>query len=406
MLVWVYTETLTIYTNKYAQLLPELTERGRRLAVAADAKALGYGGITLCHKASGLAHDTIRRGIRELGERQGLSPEQSRRPGGGRKELTKKDPTLQEDLEKLIAPDTRGDPDSSLRWTVKSTRTLQEELAKQKHRVSHVKIAELLDRDGYSLQANRKTREGMNHPDRDLQFQHINDQANAFLRAGDPVISVDTKKKELVGNFKNNGRIWLPKGKPIEVNMHDFPDKTLGKVVPYGILDIGRNDGYVNVGINHDTGEFSVASIERWWNYLGKERYAQAKRMLITADAGGSNGYRLRLWKKELQRFADRTGLAITVSHFPPGTSKWNKIEHKLFSFISMNWKGKVLASYQIIINLIASTKTKSGLKVYATLDDHVYAIKQRVTDAEFKALRIEPDVFHGEWNYTISPQV
>jgi len=387
------------------QLLPALTERARRLVVAADAKALGYGGITVCHKASGLTHDTIRRGIQELAEVQTLAPERSRRAGGGRKELTKKDPTLPEDLEKLVAPDTRGDPESTLRWTVKSTRTLRDELAKKEHHISHVKVAKLLNTAGYSLQANRKTREGTDHPDRDAQFRYINEHAQAFLQAGDPVISVDTKKKELVGNFKNNGQTWLPKGKPIEVKMHDFPDKILGKAVPYGILDIQQNDGYVNVGINHDTGEFSVASIERWWNALGKERYLHAKRLLITADAGGSNGWRLRLWKKELQRFADATGLSVTVSHFPPGTSKWNKIEHKLFSFISMNWRGKLLSSYKVIVNLIASTKTKSGLKVYAVLDDRIYALKKKVTEKEMRTLNLHPDSFHGEWNYTIQPQ-
>jgi len=336
---------------------------------------------------------------------QTLAPERSRRAGGGRKELTKKDPTLPEDLEKLVAPDTRGDPESTLRWTVKSTRTLRDELAKKEHHISHVKVAKLLNTAGYSLQANRKTREGTDHPDRDAQFRYINEHAQAFLQAGDPVISVDTKKKELVGNFKNNGQTWLPKGKPIEVKMHDFPDKILGKAVPYGILDIQQNDGYVNVGINHDTGEFSVASIERWWNALGKERYLHAKRLLITADAGGSNGWRLRLWKKELQRFADATGLSVTVSHFPPGTSKWNKIEHKLFSFISMNWRGKLLSSYKVIVNLIASTKTKSGLKVYAVLDDRIYALKKKVTEKEMRTLNLHPDSFHGEWNYTIQPQ-
>jgi hypothetical protein len=387
------------------QLLPALTERARRLVVAADAKALGYGGITVCHKASGLTHDTIRRGIQELAEVQTLAPERSRRAGGGRKELTKKDPTLSEDLEKLVTPDTRGDPESTLRWTVKSTRTLRDELAKKEHHISHVKVAKLLNRAGYSLQAHRKTREGTDHPDRDAQFRYINEQAQVFLQAGDPVISVDTKKKELVGNFKNNGQTWLPKGKPIEVKMHDFPDKTLGQAVPYGILDIQQNDGYVNVGINHDTGELSVASIERWWHALGKERYPHAKRLLITADAGGSNGWRLRLWKKELQRFADATGLSVTVSHFPPGTSKWNQIEHKLFSFISMNWRGKVLSSYQVIVNLIASTKTKSGLKVYAVLDDPIYALKKKVTEKEMRTLNLHPDSFHGAWNYTIQPQ-
>lgn len=366
---------------------------------------MGYGGITFCHKASGLHPLTIRRGIRELGEKQDLLPEQSRRTGGGRKKLAEKDLTLKDDLETLAQAHALGDPESPLQWISAGTRTLARELEDQGHRIKHNVVAKLLKESGFSLQANRKTREGTNHPDRDAQFRYINDQAHAFLAARDPVISVDTKKKELIGNYKNNGRIWLPKGKPVEVAMHDFPDKTLGKAVPYGILDIQRNDGYVNIGINHDTGEFSVASIERWWTTLGKEQYAHAKRILITADAGGSNGYRLRLWKKELQRFADVTGLAMTVCHFPPGTSKWNKIEHKLFSFISMNWKGKVLASYEAIVNLIASTKTKAGLKVYAVLDDRIYELKKKVTDAEFKTLQIKPHAFHGEWNYTIQPR-
>jgi len=400
-----HTDKLAIYTRKYTQLLPTLNERGRRLAVAADAKMLGRGGLRLCQKASGLDHKTIQRGMRELDQGHSLAPKRARKPGGGRKKLTEKDPTLREDLEKLVAPDTRGDPQSPLKWTVKSTRVLRDELLKAHHTLSHVKVAELLDGAGYSLQAQRKTKEGADHPDRDEQFGHINERAKKFLHAGDPVISVDTKKKELVGNFKNNGRQWLPQGEPIEVSVHDFPDKQLGKAVPYGILDIASNRGYVNVGINHDTGEFSVASIKRWWKTLGKKRYPHAKRLLVTADSGGSNGYRLRLWKKELQRFADFTGLEISVCHYPPGTSKWNKIEHKLFSFISMNWRGKVLESYKVIVNLIASTKTRTGLKVYATLDDRIYALNKKVTDEEMRSLNLHPDLFHGEWNYMLQPR-
>jgi hypothetical protein len=387
-------------------MLQELPERARRLVVAADATQLGRGGITLVHKASGMTRKTIRKGMRELDAGPSLSPERSRKAGGGRKRLIEKDPTLKKDLETLAEAHALGDPESPLHWTSASTRTLAGELAAQGHTIKHNAVASLLKACGYSLQAQRKMREGTTHPDRDAQFRHINEQATAFLTAGDPVISVDTKKKELVGNYKNNGHLWLPKGKPIEVNMHDFPDKKLGKAVPYGILDVARNDGYVNVGITHDTGEFSVASIERWWHALGKEQYPAAKRLLITADAGGSNGYRLRLWKKELQRFADATGLEVSVCHFPPGTSKWNKIEHKLFSFISMHWKGKVLASYEVIINLIAATTTTSGLKVYAVLDDHVYALKKRVTDKEMQSLHLRPDEFHGEWNYTILPRL
>jgi transposase len=398
-------DLLASYKRKYASVLPELPERARRLVVAADAKQLGRGGITLVHKASGMARKTIQKGMRELDEKPSLPPERSRRTGGGRKKLTDKDPTLKQDLEKLAEAHALGDPESPLQWMSASTRTLAKELEAQGHTIKHNVVATLLKECGYRLQAQRKTREGADHPDRDAQFRHINDRAKEFLDTGDPVISVDTKKKELVGNFKNNGRIWLPKGKPVEVNMHDFPDKTLGKAVPYGILDIARNDGYVNVGINHDTGEFSVASIERWWNAFGKERYRRAKRLLITADSGGSNGYRLRLWKKELQRFADAAGLDISVCHFPPGTSKWNKIEHKLFSFVSMNWKGKALSSYKVIVNLIASTKTKTGLKVYAVLDERVYALKKKVTDEEMQSLNLHPDKFHGEWNYAILPR-
>jgi transposase len=398
-------DLLVSYKKKYASILPELPERARRLVVAADAKQLGRGGITLVHRASGMTRKTIRKGIRELDEKPSLSPERSRRTGGGRKKLTEKDPTLKQDLEKLAEAHALGDPESPLQWMSAGTRTLAKELQAQGHTIKHNVVATLLKDCGYSLQAQRKTRGGADHPDRDAQFRYINDRAKEFFGSGDPVISVGTKKKELIGNFKNNGRIWLPKGKPIEVNMHDFPDKTLGKAVPYGIVDIAHNDGYVNVGINHDTGEFSVASIERWWNVFGKERYPQAKRLVITADSGGSNGYRLRLWKKELQRFADAAGLEISVCHFPPGTSKWNKIEHRLFSFISMNWKGKVLSSYKVIVNLIASTKTKTGLKVYAVLDERVYALKKKVTDEEMQSLNLHPDKFHGEWNYTILPR-
>ena len=399
-------DLLASYKRKYASMLQELPERARRLVVGADAKQLGRGGITLVHKASGMTRKTIRNGMRELGEEPSLSPERSRKAGGGRKPLTEKDPTLKKDLARLAEAHALGDPESPLQWISASTRTLAQELAAEGHAIKHNAVASLLKESGYSLQAQRKTREGTGHPDRDAQFRHLNEQVGAYRSSGDPVISVDTKKKELVGNFKNNGQTWLPKGKPIEVNMHDFPDKTLGKAVPYGILDIARNDGYVNVGINHDTGEFSVASIERWWNALGKEHYPHAQRLLITADAGGSNGYRLRLWKKELQRFADASGLEVAVCHFPPGTSKWNKIEHKLFSFISMHWKGKVLASYRVIVNLIASTKTKSGLKVYAALDERVYALKKKVTEKEMRSLNLHPDEFHGEWNYMILPRI
>jgi len=282
---------------------------------------------------------------------------------------------------------------------------LSRELQQQNHQVSHTKAGQILKENNYRLQGNKKTKEGTNHPDRDAQFQHINEKAKEYLKAGDPVISVDTKKKELVGNYKNPGRTWLPKGTPIEVNMHDFPDQKLGKAVPYGIYDIAQDQGYVNVGIDHDTAEFSVASIRRWWEHLGKERYPRSKRLLITADAGGSNGYRLRLWKKELQQLADEAGLTISVCHFPPGTSKWNKIEHRLFSFISINWQGRPLTNYEVIVNLISATQTRTGLKVYAVLDDRIYPLRKKVSDQQMKLLNLEPDPFHGEWNYTITPR-
>lgn len=393
------------YKQKYQQLLPELSERARRLVVAADAKARGRGGSMFVHTASGISLPTIRKGIRELDAGTPLPENRDRQSGGGRKDITETDTTLESDLLDLVENSAQGDPESPLKWTNKSLRTLSKELAKENHTVSHTKAGHILKANNYRLQGNKKTKEGTDHPDRDAQFNHINAQAKEHIGAGDPVISVDTKKKELVGNYKNNGQQWLPKGKPIEVNTHDFPDPNLGKAVPYGMFDLQRNEGYVNVGINHDTGEFAVASIRRWWEHLGRRCYPKAKKILITADAGGSNGYRLRLWKKELQRFADESGLAIMVCHFPPGTSKWNKIEHRLFSFISINWKGKPLTSYEVIVNLIASTTTNNGLKVYAALDDRVYQLKRKITDREMKLLRIEPDAFHGEWNYTITPR-
>jgi len=393
------------YKNKYQQLLPELPERARRLVVAADAKTLGFGGVSFVQQASGISRVTIHKGIDELDAKVSLPTTRNRRAGGGRKKITQNDPALVDDLRTLVADSTRGDPESPLLWTIKSTRTLAEELQKKKHTVAHTTVATLLKASDYSLQANRKTQEGSDHPDRDAQFQYINSRAKEHLKAGDPVISVDTKKKELVGNYKNHGQTWLPKGQPIEVKIHDFPERDKGKAVPYGVYDMSKDRGYVNVGINHDTSEFAVASIRRWWKQLGKKNYVKSQRLLITADAGGSNGYRLKLWKAELQKFADQTGLTITVCHFPPGTSKWNKIEHRLFSFISINWKGKPLTSYQVIVNLIASTKTQSGLKVYAVLDDHKYGLRKTVDLQEMKTLQIMPHKFHGEWNYTIKPR-
>lgn len=396
---------MEIYKQKYSQLLPELPERSRRLVVAADAKSRGRGGIMFVHKTSGISQPTIRKGIRELEAGVTLPADRNRQLGGGRKKITETDKTLEADLLDLVEDSSQGDPESPLKWTNKSLRTLSKELEKKNHTISHTKAGQMLKANDYRLQGNKKTKEGTDRPDRDEQFQHINEKAKEYLDEGDPVISVDTKKKEVVGNYKNNGQTWLPKGKPIEVNVHDFPDPALGKAAPYGIYDVGNDQGYVNVGINHDTSEFAVASIRRWWEHLGKERYSRSKRLLITADSGGSNGYRLKLWKKELQQFSDDTGLAISVCHFPPGTSKWNKIEHKLFSFISINWKGRPLTSYEVIVNLIGSTRTRTGLKVYAVLDDRTYQLKQKVSDQEMKSLRIEPDEFHAEWNYTIKPR-
>ena len=403
-----YTTSMTeleIHQKRYQQVLPTLSERLRRLVVAADARARGHGGCAFVHKASGISLPTIRKGIQELNAGVTLSQERDRQPGGGRKPITQTDPTIRGDLLGLVEDSCQGHPESPLRWTNKSLRNLSKELLAKNHTISHTKVGQLLKSNDYRLQTNKKTREGSTPLDRDEQFGHISDKAQEFIDAGNPVISVDTKKKELVGNYKNNGQTWLPKGEPIEVNVHDFPDKQLGKAVPYGIYDIAHDQGYVNVGMNHDTAEFSVASIKRWWQQLGKERYSQSKRLLITADSGGSNGYRLRLWKKELQTFADETGMEISVCHFPPGTSKWNKIEHKLFSFISINWRGKPLTSYQVIVNLISGTKTRTGLRVYAVLDDRHYSLKRKVSDKEMKQLQIEPDEFHGEWNYTIKPR-
>jgi hypothetical protein len=396
---------MRVYKNKYKRLLPELPERSQRLVVASDAKMIGYGGVTFVHRASGISRVTIMKGIKEL--EIGISPPagKSRQPGGGRKKIEHTDKTVLHDLHQLVADSSRGDPESPLLWTIKSTRTLAAELAKKNHLISYGTVAKLLKDSDYSLQANKKTKEGFDHPDRDQQFQYINSLAKKYLKGGAPVISVDTKKKEMVGSYKNPGRTWLPKGRPIEVNIHDFPDQKQPKAVPYGVYDIGADHGYIGVGIHHDTAEFAVATIRRWWKHLGKKKYPKSKRLLITADAGGSNGYRLKLWKTELQKLADETGLKITVCHLPPGTSKWNKIEHRLFSFISINWKGRLLTSYQVIVNLIASTKTKTGLKVYAVLDGKKYELRKKVSNQELQALKIVPHEFHGEWNYTIKPR-
>ena len=391
--------------NKFRHLTPSLNERTRRLVFAAEAKSLGRGGVSRVARALDISRATLAKGIRELKQPVTLDPSRIRRPGGGRKALTTLDVTLARDLERLIEPVTRGDPESLLRWTFKSTRKLAEELCRQGHQVSHPVVAGLLRELGYSLQANQKTREGGRHPDRNAQFEYINLKVRAQLRQKAPTISVDTKKKELVGDFKNAGRTWRPKGKPQKVRVHDFLIPELGKAIPYGVYDVARNVGWVSVGIDHDTSQFAVTTIARWWKTLGRKAYAHAPSLLIAADAGGSNGSRVRLWKWELQRLADRTGLSITVCHLPPGTSKWNKIEHRLFSFITQSWKGQPLLTHATIVNLIASTRTKAGLKVHCYLDKEKYPPKLRISDEQMSTLNLQPHKFHGDWNYTLRPR-
>jgi hypothetical protein len=370
---------------------------------ANEAIALGYGGVSLVRRACGLSRKAIAKGIQEI--EQGIVLEgRIRRPGAGRKPITISDPRLVETLEGMIDYQTRGDPESPLRWICKSTRSIAEELGRQKHPVSHMKVAQLLHGLDYSLQSNRKTEEGQDHPDRDAQFRHINAAVKRCLAQGTPVISVDTKKKELIGNYDNPGRQWLAGRKPIKVAGHDFPTPDVPRAYPYGIYDIGRNSGFVNIGTDHDTGEFAVASIRGWWRHEGKRLYPAATSILITADAGGSNGWRLRLWKLELQKFADASGLCLSICHFPPGTSKWNKVEHRLFSFISSNWRGEPLRDYETIVNLIANTTTAKGLTVTCRLDRRIYPTGRRVSNDEMKRINLQPDKFHGEWNYVIRP--
>ena len=391
--------------QRYERLAGELNERTRRLFAANEAMELGWGGIAVVARATGLSRQVISDGMQELREGQRAGEGRIRRMGGGRKSNVNKDPSLSEDLERLVEPVTRGDPESPLRWTSKSVRKLAKELQPMGHRVSHELVSELLHGLGYSLQVSRKTREGGKHPDRDGQFEHLNAQAAAFLAAGEPAVSVDAKKKELVGDFKNAGREWHLQGEAEQVRVYDFPIKGLGRATPYGVYDLTRNTGWVNVGIDHDTAAFAVQSIRRWWNEVGRAQYPQAKRLLISADGGGSNGSRVRLWKWELQQLADETGLCITVCHLPPGTSKWNKIEHRLFAWISQNWRGKPLVSYAVILQLIAATTTEAGLTVQCQLDTTSYPAGRKVSDAQMATLCIQPDAFHGEWNYTISPR-
>jgi len=384
-----------------------LDERQRRLHAAAEAKVLGRGGVKRVNLATGVARGSILAGIKELESPPPAQPggvRRVRRPGAGRKKLEERDPGLREALELLVEPASRGDPESALRWTCKSLMQLARELRTQGHAISHVTVGALLKEMGYSLQGNRKTLEGAGHPDRDAQFAFINEKAQSALSAGQPVISVDTKKKELVGCYKNGGRQWRPQGEPECVKVHDFIDPKLGRANPYGVYDLGSNSGWVSIGTDHDTASFAVATIRRWWLAMGAPAYPGARELLIMADGGGSNGSRVRLWKLELQRLADELALTIRVSHFPPGTSKWNKIEHRLFSYISLNWRGQPLVSHEVIVNLIAATTTRQGLKVRAAIDDGRYEKGIKVSDAELAAIRITRDDFHGEWNYVISP--
>lgn len=392
---------------KFEALSPHLDERMRRIVAASETLGESYGAISEVSRATGVSRRAIAQGIQELADKPSKPQAKGRvrKEGGGRKKSIEIDPTLKSDLESLIEPATRGDPESPLRWTCKSLRKLSEELKRKGHRINHQTVADLLGAMGYSLQANKKTREGSQSPDRNEQFEYIYQKTRAFHAADQPVISVDTKKKELVGNFKNGGREWRPKGMPETVNVHDFEDKELGKAIPYGIYDLGENEGWVNVGIDHDTAAFAVASISGWWETMGKLRHPAACSLMITADSGGSNGHRRRLWKTELQRFADRSGLAIHVAHLPPGTSKWNKIEHRLFSFISQNWRGRPLVSHQVIVNLIAATRTLNGLTVGCHLDENRYPKGIKVSDKEMASLNIERAGFRGEWNYTIRPR-
>jgi transposase len=390
---------------KYKQFIPHLNEKQRRLYVASEALAVGEGGITRIHKASGISRVTITRGIRELKGNQLFPQNRIREAGGGRKRTIEKDPRLLTALEALVAPATKGDPMRKILWTDKSTRTLSATLSELGFTISHRLVRDLLLFLGFSLKANKKNIEGISHPDRNAQFEHINKTCKTFEDKGNPIISVDCKKKELIGNFKNNGREWQSKGQNTVVNVYDFKSLADGKAVPYGIYDVIKNSGFVNVGVDHDTASFAVESIRRWWQTIGKKLYPTQTELLITSDGGGSNGVKNRLWKKELQQLSNETNLTITVTHLPPATSKWNKIEHRLFSFISINWRAKPLTNLETIIELLNHTTTKEGLTVKAMVDQHAYPTKVKVSNEEFNALNIVRDSFHGDWNYTIKPQ-
>src|SRR4051794_222672 len=404
------TAILATVRQKYEALAPLLHEKAQRRWAACEARALGRGGISLVAAATGLSRPTIHRGLAELNPRPDASEEADpqsmriRRTGGGPPRLSTCHPSLLKDPHDPVDPATRGDPMSPLLWTCKSTRHLAQALGTMGHQVSHQTVARLLSEAGYNLQANRKTQEGKDHPDRDAQFQHINRKVRSFQRRGQPVVSVDTKKKELVGNYKNPGREWEPKGQPRQVKSKDFPDKKLGKVAPYGVYDQTANEGWVNVGITHDTAEFAVESIRRWWSRMGRRVYPEARELLVTADSGGSNASRSRLWKVCLQKLADESGLKISVCHFPPGTSKWNKIEHRMFCHITENWRGRPLVSHEVVVNLIGSTRTRTGLRIRAELDTNAYAKGIKVTKGQLAGVRLRRDKFHGEWNYTVLP--
>jgi transposase len=398
---------VAILRKKFRSLRGALDERGRRVWAAAEASALPHGGVSVVAKATGLSRSTIHAGIRELkaGRDKLAEPGRIRRAGGGRKPLTFHQPDLLKALEQLVEPLTRGDPESFLRWSSKSTRNLAQELQRQGYSIGDRKVAGLLHQMGYSLQSNTKTLEGKQHPDRNAQFEYVNARTKSFLKNGLPVISVDTKKKELVGNFSDRSQQWQPQGEPQKTLVHDFPDKELGKIIPYGIYAVGRNQGWVSVGIDHDTAEFAVDSILAWWKHMGSKTYPHATKLMIMADAGGSNASRSRLWKAGLQRLANLTGLQIDVSHFPPGTSKWNKIEHRMFSFITQNWRATPLVSYQTIVHLISNTRTSAGLKIKAILTRKTYPTGIEVPASEMAKLNLKPDAFHGDWNYSLLPQ-
>ena len=390
--------------QKFATVWPLLDERTRRIVAANEAMTFGYGGISTVSRASGLSRKAIAHGIQDIKNGYCPSERHIRRVGAGRKKITANDPQLLDALNRLIEPETRGDPESPLRWICKSTRALAAQLTRQQHPISYVKVAQLLHEQNYSLQSNRKTEEGEDHPDRDAQFRYINAQVKKALAAGTPVISVDTKKKELIGNYENGGQQWRPVRNPTPVNGHDFPNPAVPRAYPYGIYDLGRNKGFVNVGTDHDTGAFAVASIRGWWRFEGRRLYPKARNIVITADGGGSNGSRLRLWKLELQKLSDETGISLSVCHFPPGTSKWNKIEHRMFSFISSNWRGEPLRDYETIVNLISRTTTAKGLKVTCRLDHRKYPTGRKVSDEEMERVNLERNKFHGDWNYIIRP--